>query len=117
MCARLTTEVETAIYRLVQEGLNNIARHAHVNEAYVSVRRKDKTIWIRIEDQGAGIGTYAVSNSSPTSGLTGMQERVELLQGGMTIDSSNGRVEGMWVKLRRLLRHPDKIGTPQNDKH
>ncbi|MDQ2975881.1 MAG: PAS domain-containing protein [Acidobacteriota bacterium] len=87
---RFTSEVETAAYRLVQEALTNIARHAEVLEATVRLSTHQKTLLIEVEDRGKGFDVDAVLKASETSGLPGMRERAVLLGGQMTVESQPG---------------------------
>jgi signal transduction histidine kinase len=88
---RFAPEVETAAYRIVQEALTNVARHAHVNEAAVRIWTIETMLVIQIKDQGVGFEPEAVLAANHTSGLTGMRERA-LLQGGhLVVESSTGK--------------------------
>ncbi|MER3427323.1 MAG: hypothetical protein C4334_04345 [Pyrinomonas sp.] len=84
---RFPPEVETAAYRIVQEALTNIARHAQVDEATVQVLADEQTILINVEDRGVGFDPEVVFKTNETSGLAGMRERAVLLGGQLTIDS------------------------------
>ncbi len=83
--ARLEMDVETAIYRLVQESLTNAARHAHADHVDVEVVEHDEQVRVLIRDDGAGFDTGAPSSGF---GLTGMRERVALTGGRLEITSS-----------------------------
>ncbi len=83
--ARLESELESAVYRLVQESLTNIAKHAHANHVRVSVREADDQLQLEVQDDGAGFDNEAVGHGF---GLAGMRERVSLGGGTMTIASS-----------------------------
>jgi len=85
--SRLPTEVETAAYRILQEALTNVARHAGVDAVDVQVRRENGDLFLAVADQGAGFDSTAVRG---TSGLSGMYERVMLLGGQLTIESQPG---------------------------
>ena len=84
---RFAAEVETAAYRIVQEALTNIARHAHVTEAFVRLSTHQQTLRIEVEDHGLGFDTEAVLSAAETSGLAGMRERAVLLSGSLLIES------------------------------
>jgi len=84
---RFAPEVETAAYRLVQEALTNVARHAQVPEAMVRLSTHPQTLLIEIEDRGRGFDVEKVLTVSKTSGLAGMRERAVLLGGSLTIES------------------------------
>jgi PAS domain S-box-containing protein len=87
---RYAPELETAIYRIVQEALTNVARHSRASEATVVLWTTDQTIGVQVEDQGIGFGPQSVMMSGHSSGLTGMRERAVLLGGKLTIESSGG---------------------------
>lgn len=93
----LPPEVRIATYRIVQEALNNVARHARVNEVTVRLRAEKGRLSIRVEDQGAGFDFTKVSPSS--TGLSGMQERVNLLSGNLTIETAPGAGTRLTVEI------------------
>ena len=83
----LPEEHTTCIYRLVQEALNNSARHANASTVEVSVRRENQRVRFTVQDNGAGFDTRFVRGL----GLLGMEERVRRLGGQLHIDSHPGR--------------------------
>jgi len=85
--ARLTDDIESSIYRIVQESLTNIIRHARATYADVILEWQDDKIIIIVEDDGIGINP-AVARTRGQLGLVGMQERAEMLGGKMLIDST-----------------------------
>lgn len=87
---RFVSEVETAVYRIVQEALTNVARHAGVEQVSVSVRQEQDTLQVRIEDQGIGFDPQVALAMGDTSGLVGMQERALLLGGQLAVRSTPG---------------------------
>jgi signal transduction histidine kinase len=84
-------EVKTAAYRIVQEALTNVARHAEVPAVHVRVWSKPKRLHIQVEDEGIGFNGSADTNGVISGGLTGMKERALLLGGTLTIDTTPGR--------------------------
>ena len=86
---RFASEVETAAYRIVQEALTNVARHAGVKHATVRLWDDGAMLGTQIEDRGIGFDV----NSTPatTLGLTGMRERVLALGGQLTVESAPSR--------------------------
>jgi two-component system sensor histidine kinase UhpB len=76
----LPSDVEVAVYRVVQEALTNIVRHAHATRADVRLARAPAGIEVRVEDDGHGIG-----EAGPQLGLLGMRERVTALGGRIEI--------------------------------
>ncbi|MBP1932699.1 PAS domain-containing sensor histidine kinase [Ammoniphilus resinae] len=81
---RLSIQIETAIYRIIQEALNNIRKYAGVKEAYVYVLDCEKYLEVRIEDQGEG---FSPETSVKGVGLFSMQERAKAVEGQMDITS------------------------------
>ena len=96
---RFGTEVETATYRIVQEALTNVARHAQVKEVVVRLSTHQHTLLIEVEDAGNGFDLDAVLSDSGTSGLAGMRERAVLLGGGVTIESRLGEGTRLTAEL------------------
>jgi two-component system, NarL family, sensor histidine kinase DevS len=85
---RLPGEVETALYRIVQEALTNVAKHAEATRVSVVVTRRGNGVTAVIEDDGHGFG--AGGGSGEGLGLVGMRERVGLLGGRLAIESTEG---------------------------
>jgi signal transduction histidine kinase len=79
---------DITIFRIVQEALTNIARHAGVAEARVELWTEGDRVRIRVSDQGTGFQPDRVGTA--TSGLTGMRERALLLGGTLSVDSAPG---------------------------
>jgi two-component system, NarL family, sensor histidine kinase UhpB len=80
----------TAIYRIVQEGLTNVTRHAHANRARVELRSDGGELLVGIEDDGRGLAPGDTDKRS-SAGLAGIRERARILDGSATI---RNRVEG-----------------------
>jgi signal transduction histidine kinase len=87
---RFAPQVETAAFRIVQEALTNVARHAGVTEAEVSLDARDDGLELRIEDRGVGFDP-ATARPGDSGGLAGMKERARLLGGRLIIESAPGR--------------------------
>lgn len=91
---RYAFEIETALYRIVQEGLTNIAKHAHARHIAISLSDKDDIARIHIEDDGHGFDMQQPFKKDATRegglGLMGMRERAALLDGHLTITSQLG---------------------------
>jgi signal transduction histidine kinase len=83
---RPPVEVETAIYRIVQESLTNVVKHAQAHSVSVVVTRSDGRIKAVIEDDGTGFEPETIGEGG--IGLLGMRERIELLDGSLTVESS-----------------------------
>jgi signal transduction histidine kinase len=84
---RLEGAVETAVYRLVQEALTNVAKHAEARAISVSVRESGGEITIEVRDDGKGFDT---ASRVQGFGLAGMRERVDLADGTLDIQSAPG---------------------------
>jgi signal transduction histidine kinase len=84
---RLSGEVETCLYRIVQEALTNVVKHARARHVSVVLMRKDSGVAAIIEDDGRG---FAPGRRSEGLGLVGMRERLALLDGTLTVESAPG---------------------------
>jgi signal transduction histidine kinase len=91
--SRLMPELETALFRVTQEAITNIAKHSGAETVLIQCLQRDDRITIEIEDDGAG---FVPANLPPPSarerglGLMGMRERVELFGGTLELDSAPG---------------------------
>ncbi len=85
---RFPVEVETAAYRIAQEGLTNVARHAHIGEVTVRLWATRSLLGVQIVDRGCGFDAPRIRGSFGTGGLLGMEERATLLGGRLTIEST-----------------------------
>jgi signal transduction histidine kinase len=87
---RYPAEIETAAYRIAQEALTNVARHAGVDEVIVRLWAGPDALGLQIEDRGAGFDLRSTMTPGHSSGLSGMRERALLLAGQFTIESDPG---------------------------
>ena len=87
---RLPADVETALYRITQEALTNVARHARATRVRVALVGREGGVRLEIEDDGVGLGRRNGSPSRPGTGLVGIRERVRALGGTLTIQSRPG---------------------------
>jgi signal transduction histidine kinase len=90
---RLTPAVEIALFRIIQEAIANIARHARAESVYISLEFKEHGVTVEIEDDGIGFDYshgFASGAGGKGVGLLGMQERAELLGGALVIDTRPG---------------------------
>lgn len=95
---RLPEGVETALYRIIQETLTNVIRHADAHSISILVERRDGNVIAVIEDDGKGFEARNAQGESHL-GLLGMRERAELLGGHLTIESSPGRGTSVFVEI------------------
>lgn len=96
---RLLATLETAIYRIVQEGLTNIARYAGAQTASVVINCRDGMIRIIIEDDGVGFDPKHVAQTSTSLGLQGIRERAGLFGGTLEIDSTPGSGTSLFIAI------------------
>ncbi len=94
---RLSGEVETAVYRLVQEALTNVAKHAGATRVEVTVVEHDGQVGVRVRDDGRGFDPAA---RTAGFGLTGMRERAELAGGALRVESTRGQGTLVSARLR-----------------
>ena len=85
---RMPIEIETVLYRVVQEALTNVARHAAVDTVGVGMAMNDREATVTIADRGAGFDVNDALEKGRTMGLSGMRERVDDLGGTLTIQSA-----------------------------
>jgi PAS domain S-box-containing protein len=96
---RLPGRVEEALYRIAQEALNNVFKHAHARTVTVALRRAGPTVRLEIADDGAGFVREAGRGGG--IGLHSMQERADLIGARLTIESAPGRGTAVQVEVPR----------------
>ena len=96
----LTPELDTALFRICQEALSNVARHAQASHVLVELRSEGRMLCIDVEDDGQGFDLAGVARREgrPHWGLLGIQERADLLGGHARFDSTPGA--GTRVEVR-----------------
>jgi PAS domain S-box-containing protein len=99
----LPDQVATQIFRIVQEALSNVVKHACANTALVSIERSERKLVVRVEDDGRGM---AAEDRGRGCGLIGMRERARTLGGELAVASTPGA--GTIVELK--LPIPEKHG-------
>jgi signal transduction histidine kinase len=89
LAERLSTDVEVSAYRVLQEGLTNVARHAQATTCRVFVQRLSASLVVTVEDDGRGFHTIGETPASPSTGLglVGIRERAVQLGGTFRIES------------------------------
>ena len=121
---RLPAEIETALYRIVQESLTNTARHANARKVYITLKEEVNAVYATISDDGCGFDIQALQKTSVQErgsglesgsglgrglGLIGMQERAILLDGSLEITSHPGQGTKVEVRIPFQL---DSSGLP-----
>ena len=85
---RVAPEIEATLYRIAQEALNNVARHARAQSVGVVLERRGRTLSLVVEDNGVGFDTSTIS--STMIGLVGMRERAAVVGGSFDIEPTAG---------------------------
>lgn len=92
MNGRLPGQIEVAIFRIVQEALTNVAKHAHATHAQVSLDVNGDVIGVNVEDDGSGFNADDSKLNNPKfRGIATMRQRVEMFGGHLNIESSPGK--------------------------
>ncbi len=108
---RLTPAVETALFRITQEAINNIAKHAEARHVRIQLAVKNNKITANVEDDGKGFDVDAFfksRNGAQSLGLLGIQERTKLLDGSFTIKSQVGQGTHLTVEIP-LASSPSRV--------
>jgi PAS domain S-box-containing protein len=110
----LSKDVCLSIYRIIQEGLNNIAKHACANRAKVVLQKTDGRICLSIQDDGIGFDTAEV-RQKPGLGLSSMRERVRIIHGVLRITSEpeKGTTISVQVPLEKSDRSEATLTDPE----
>ena len=96
---RLPSSVETMVYRLAQEALNNIAKHARADHVDIVLERHADHLSLIIEDNGVGFNPSDIANLGQGFGLTGMRERAALIGADFQIESTPSRGTTVIVRV------------------
>jgi signal transduction histidine kinase len=114
MDERLMPETEAAVYRIVQEALTNVAKHARATACRVYLQRLPNTVLITIEDDGAGFdqAETQVPGATHGLGLVGIRERVSQLRGTLRLETAPGKGTRLTVELPARVR--DAVESPQS---
>ena len=99
---RLPSQLETTLFRIAQEAINNIVHHAEAKSVAISLRRDGGSLCLGIDDDGRGFDVAKITGQAlrlRRMGLLGIQERAELVGGEVTLDS----VPGRGTRLRVLI--------------
>lgn len=94
----LPQEVSTCLYRIAQECLANVMKHARATEVVVTLSHETDAVTLTVQDNGIGFDLHGVTDSHRGLGLVSMAERVRLVQGTVTIDSAPR--EGTCLRIR-----------------
>ena len=99
MDERLDSSVEVVLYRIVQELLNNVLKHAQATEAYVQITRTGTTLSLTVEDNGKGFDIGQL-NQNKGAGMRNIENRVAYLNGKMDIQSKPNEGTSVYIELQ-----------------
>jgi signal transduction histidine kinase len=100
--SRLPSHLETACFRIAQEALTNVVRHARARQAWIEVQGEGPDVELLIRDDGVGFDTKGVQEKVSRGegfGLSGIQDRVRLVGGQIAIESEPGLGTSIRVRL------------------
>jgi PAS domain S-box-containing protein len=115
----LPGEVETNLYRIAQEALNNATKHARAEHVDVILEIRDESVRLIVEDDGVGFDPAAANGRRKDGhglGLVGMRERVDLLRGNLEIDSTAGQGTTVFVTVPLLKAAVDNGARPPSSR-
>ena len=109
--ARLGPELESTVYRLVQETLTNTVKHANAERVELTLKASGGEVRLSVSDDGSG---FLLDRPAEGFGLIGMRERVELVGGRLEVESSPGG--GTVVRARLPVRPLEQLVSPPAEK-
>ena len=109
---RLAAEVETAVFRIVQEALTNVFRHSEASRVWITLTQKEETIVVAVRDDGKGIGKR-IAELQPDSvgvGIGGMKQRAKEFGGELRLTNTHpGTLVELTMSCSSVLREPNSI--------
>ena len=110
MDERLAPDTEAGVYRIVQEALTNVAKHAEATSCRVYLQRLTNTLLVTIEDDGVGFDPADTRSADGTRGLglVGIRERVAQLHGTVRLEAARGRGTRLTVEVPAETRAPEE---------
>jgi signal transduction histidine kinase len=110
---RLDSFVETVLFRVAQEALTNVARHAEVFSATMDLEFESDQVSLRVTDQGRGFDPMSLPDSDPGWGLAGMRERAESIGGKLELNSAPGSGTIIKIKVPVITENIKEGETPR----
>jgi PAS domain S-box-containing protein len=104
---RFPPEIETAAFRIIQEALTNVARHAKTSEVWITVEKQGEELWLTVTDQGVGFDPEQGLAGGDSTGLKGIRERVSAIGGSFVLESTPGCGSLLKVQLPLWERRLD----------
>ncbi|MBP2650413.1 MAG: degS [Firmicutes bacterium] len=105
---RLEPHFEVGLFRIIQEALNNIEKHAKANSAIVRIDICRESVAVIVEDDGQGFDISGDKGGKESFGIMGIQERIELLEGSFEIKTAKGKGTKVYIKVP--LNRPAVVG-------
>ena len=102
---RLSAAIETVLYRIVQEALNNVNKHARASAVTVVVRREARRVCCSVRDDGVGFDPGTARSTVKGIGLIGIRERLATLGGALSIEAAPGRGTELRVTVPLPITH------------
>ena len=98
---RLPQASEISLFRIVQEALNNIAKHAHAGRVHITLERSDSQFIMSVSDDGVGIdaASHSASSRRPGLGMVTMRERTQAVGGRFEVGAASGRGTRVVVRI------------------
>lgn len=110
----LDEQAATAFFRILQESLTNIVRHAHATSVRVILRTYERTLAMTVSDNGIGLGTTGARKVG-SFGLVGIEERISILGGTFSIDSKDGEGTTVMVSVPLGISRERAIAHEQDE--
>jgi signal transduction histidine kinase len=83
--------METNLYRIIQEALSNVAKHADANNVWLNLSHQHPKVKVLIEDDGKGFDPVEINKKENGLGLVGLKERIGLFKGNFVLDAAPGK--------------------------
>jgi len=109
---QLTESEAQRLFRISQEALNNVVKHAQTDKAVLSIRFDNGRVLLQVEDQGIGFAPEDIRAEEGHMGLSGMQERVDAMGGTMTVDSHPDQGTRVTVEVTLMAEEKNKSLSP-----
>jgi len=97
--ARLSPSSETHLYRVTQEALNNVYKHAHATRVSVLLENRGREVVLIVDDNGTGFDPTRARGDADTLGLVGMRERAEIIGGALDVESEPGNGTTIFLRI------------------
>jgi signal transduction histidine kinase len=94
--ARLPAKLETVVFRITQEALTNVIKHAEAKTVHISLARRERSVVLTVEDDGRG---FSLAQASGGLGLVGIRERVASVNGALEVESKGGAGTRLTVEI------------------